>query len=99
MLHGPGAGTTDATHNLNTATEFVFHPGPTPTVVEIGGANAGRWTITPAPGSPAITKVETSWCFAPRHRSRRRREGARRERHRAAPACRALRPPRTTRSG
>jgi hypothetical protein len=63
-LDGPGGRTIDATHNLNTATAFVFRPNPTQTVVEIGGANAGRWTIVPAAGSPAITKVETSHPLA-----------------------------------
>jgi len=61
-LSGPGGRTIDATRGaaVNNAGEFVFHPGSAQTVVEIGGANAGRWTITPAPGSPAITSVETS---------------------------------------
>ncbi|HEX7610778.1 MAG TPA: hypothetical protein VF380_08910, partial [Solirubrobacteraceae bacterium] len=63
ILHGPGGRTIDASGSgvLNDGTEFAMHLAQAhQTEIEIAGANAGQWTMEPAPGSPAITLAEVS---------------------------------------
>ena len=60
VLDGPGGRTIDATTTtpLMTSTEFAGQaPALDLTEVQIGGNDSGRWTITPIPGSPAITST------------------------------------------
>ena len=60
VLDGPGGRTIDATTTtpLMTSTEFAAQaPALDLTEVQIGGNDSGRRTITPIPGSPAITST------------------------------------------
>jgi hypothetical protein len=67
-LHGPGGRVIDASHPGPTLgrDELVLHaPAEHLTEVQIRGADAGAWTIEPAPGSPPITSVGLSHELAP----------------------------------
>jgi hypothetical protein len=68
VLHGPGGRVIDATHDAPVITreELVLHaPSEDVTEIQIRGRDAGAWTIEPAPGSPAITKVALSHELPP----------------------------------
>jgi hypothetical protein len=68
VLHGPGGRVIDATGEAPaiTADELVLHArAEALTEVAIRGHDAGAWTIEPAPGSPAITKVAISHELPP----------------------------------
>ena len=52
ILHGPGGRTIDASGSglVNTGTEFIMHLAQAhQTEIQIAGANAGQWTLEPAP--------------------------------------------------
>jgi hypothetical protein len=68
VLRGPGGRVVDATQSTPTiaADELVLHvPSEDLTEIQLRGKTAGRWTIEPAAGSPATTKVALSHELPP----------------------------------
>ena len=63
ILHGPGGQTLDVSQpgpKASVKALVVQLPHAKETEVQIFGARAGHWTVTPAPSAPAIASVEVS---------------------------------------